>query len=989
MTHSDDLPMDRTAVFDDVLAAELDAIAVARGQPGNGPFDASRRAGMGASASASDPTAPRRSAYRAAADMELTALALSGGGIRSATFNLGLLQALSEARLLGRFDYLSTVSGGGYIGSWLSAQLRHKSLAELQHELSPTAAPTTDAQLQARMARQREAARQRQSQPAADAAPADPPAVAPAMPVPKSRESAAVNFLRQYSNYLTPRVGLLSTDTLAGVAAYMRNVVLIQAMVIALLLAVLLAPRLIHGAIAALQTTPGSHDLSGLSILLVAISLTGIALNLSSDRESPWARTSFVVGAVITPGVLAALTLALHFAISPNVSSIVDWTVRIGVAYAGFALLVAGWRTVRIHTAPPDAADPAHAPRDGGKALADLGLIVAFAFAASLLGGACLWALHKAMQSMPRDAALWFAIAVAPFIVLQIYSLVIVVHVGLVGRILDYQVHEWVARYGAWVIAFTVGIGGCFAISIYGPALVEYADQWLVYMGGLAWLAATLWGVLHGASAKSGDAGVSWRDRLLPLAPYIFILGLTLALATAIHKLLTPGDFVATAAVECAAAEADGRSVPCLKQIVVDVGSQMSAAPPQTVYFGVLACLALYAFLAWRVDINLFSFHGYYRNRLTRCYLGAARAEVRTPHPFTGFDPDDDFRLADLVSDAPSKADVVPLRPYHLLNTALNISSSANLAWQQRKAGSFFFSPLYCGFALPPDLDDCTGGFVRTPAYMSGATTSLGVSRDSGPMLGSVMATSGAAASPNWGFHTNPAVAFLLTLFNVRLGRWCPNPAYRGQLGGTSPRFGGLLLLQELFGQTEATSKFVYLSDGGHFDNLGIYELVRRRVSTILVSDCGQDIDTLCDDVADTLRKCATDFGVAIHADVSCFQRTAKDSRFANAHLTVGRIEYPELQGKDGLIAPAFEGTLVIVKPSLMDQIFAEAPDVRNYALTNLEFPQQTTADQWFDEAQFESYRKLGLLIGRKALAAELVLADGSKQRLDGLLRAA
>jgi hypothetical protein len=62
--------------------------------------------------------------YRIALErLHLSALALSGGGIRSACLALGVIQALAEARLLTQFDYLSTVSGGGYIGSWLSAWL--------------------------------------------------------------------------------------------------------------------------------------------------------------------------------------------------------------------------------------------------------------------------------------------------------------------------------------------------------------------------------------------------------------------------------------------------------------------------------------------------------------------------------------------------------------------------------------------------------------------------------------------------------------------------------------------------------------------------------------------------------------------------------------------------------------------------------------------------------------------------------------------------
>jgi len=258
--------------------------------------------------------------------------------------------------------------------------------------------------------------------------------------------------------------------------------------------------------------------------------------------------------------------------------------------------------------------------------------------------------------------------------------------------------------------------------------------------------------------------------------------------------------------------------------------------------------------------------------------------------------------------------------------------------------------------------------------------SAFGPTHDSSPMLGSVVATSGAAASPNWGFHTSTAVAFLLTLFNVRLGRWCANPFYKRMPHWQSPTFGGGLLLQELFASTDECSKWVYLSDGGHFENLAIYELVRRRVKVILVGDCGQDaLPMRFDDLGDAVRKCYTDFGVRIVLDVDPLNTLSAEGarRFSQAQVVAGKIYYPACGG-----APAFEGTLFLVKPTLAASLFQEAPDVRNYALANAEFPQQTTTDQWFDEAQFEAYRKLGYLIGRRHLLAGKDLDGNTLQDL-------
>jgi hypothetical protein len=397
-----------------------------------------------------------------------------------------------------------------------------------------------------------------------------------------------------------------------------------------------------------------------------------------------------------------------------------------------------------------------------------------------------------------------------------------------------------------------------------------------------------------------------------------------------------------------------------------------------------LGALCAWVLLAFRVDVNLFSLHNFYRNRLTRCYLGASRMappSVRNPHPFTGFDSADDIPLEGLAKRTSTHGDVFTQRPYHILNTALNLSSGENLAWQQRKAGSFFFSPLYCGFELPETSDSSmpVKGFVDTTDYMR-HKRKAGTTGDCGPMLGTVVAISGAAASPTWGFHTDPGVAFLLTLFNVRLGRWCPNPLNK-EFTPASPRFGGARYIDELFGDASSASHYVYLSDGGHFDNLGIYELVRRRTSVILACDCGADAPLRFDDLADTIRKCSSDFGVDIVIDVDPLRLIAGDSRpsCSTSHVAFGTIRYPEANG-----SPAFVGKLMLVKPTLTRGIFERASDLINYALTEPLFPQQTTLDQWFDEAQFESYRKLGYLIGKEFLNTRL---PGSRTRFEQMLK--
>ena len=100
------------------------------------------------------------------------------------------------------------------------------------------------------------------------------------------------------------------------------------------------------------------------------------------------------------------------------------------------------------------------------------------------------------------------------------------------------------------------------------------------------------------------------------------------------------------------------------------------------------------------INVNKFSLHAMYRNRLIRAFLGASRT-ARKPHWFTGFDPHDNFRVRDLE----------PGRPFHVINIALNLVKGGQLAWQERMAASFTVSRLHSGSWLlgyRPSLESAT-----------------------------------------------------------------------------------------------------------------------------------------------------------------------------------------------------------------------------------------------------------------------------------------
>ena len=368
----------------------------------------------------------------------------------------------------------------------------------------------------------------------------------------------------------------------------------------------------------------------------------------------------------------------------------------------------------------------------------------------------------------------------------------------------------------------------------------------------------------------------------------------------------------------------------------------------------VLACaFAIFALLlSMRIGVNDFSLHAGYGNRLVRAYLGASNP-ARDSHPFTGFDSNDSrYRLHELRPTRGFQG------PYLLINTALNLVHGRELAWQERKAASFVFTPAFCG---------CDGTVSRGVH----ATDREGCYRSSeryaqGPTLAKAMTISGAAASPSMGYYTSKPLAFLMTVFNIRLGWWLGNPCHKRGWRSDNPVFGLGCLLSELLGMTNADRRHVYLSDGGHFENLGIYELVRRRCRVIIASDAACDGKFVFGDLANAIDKCRTDFGIDISIDV-------EPIRARRAHAAIGTIHYRRRDPSSD-----WDGILIYLKASILSaaadkESRREPLDVRVYRQSQVTFPHETTVDQWFSEKQFEAYRALGEHIAMSVFPAAAV----------------
>lgn len=341
------------------------------------------------------------------------------------------------------------------------------------------------------------------------------------------------------------------------------------------------------------------------------------------------------------------------------------------------------------------------------------------------------------------------------------------------------------------------------------------------------------------------------------------------------------------------------------------VQSDLESIAGLTIIMAVSIGLALFG------DINEASMHMFYRDRLMGAYLpmfpNVGGAETVSP----------DLRLRDIQ---PSAA------PYHIINTTVLTVGSSTPHLSQRGGDSFILSPLYCGSSAT--------GWARSDAYVRGDVD-----------LATAMAISGAAVDPNTSATRSRPLAFLMTLCNARTGYWIRNPrfVFRKFISHLAPRW-YLYLLAEMFGgDLDEAAGYVRLTDGGHFDNLGLYELVRRRCRIIVVSDATADPAWFFQDLARVIELVRVDFGAKVELDVSSL--VPDGAGLSSEHFVAGEVIY----------ADDTAAIIVYVKTSLTGD---ESEEIRSFQRSHPTFPDESTANQFFTELQFEAYRTLGYHIG-------------------------
>jgi hypothetical protein len=857
------------------------------------------------------------------------ALCLSGGGIRSASFALGVLQGLARHGLLGRFHYLSTVSGGGYIGGFLTAWRHHQ---------------PDDQTVFAELGERRTTA----------------------YPIDGSddlfAEPQELQGVRADSNFLTPRLGALSGDTLTVLALYLRNLWLNWLIFLPLLLAGVFVPQfcfdfLFWAKFASPELRYALLAAAGICLgLALAVSAAGRPARdvaASGERRQRRFRPRSPLW-MIVPVFLTGALLALYRAQPPAMAGGFSITALVYGAVAGAIVYAIAWLVgVLVVARQSDLGRPWGSEANPVPPLKELLLWTVAGAAAGLFiafGGelfCLLWRLADGRDTpyliglLVDNDKQFFLLATAgvPWVMLAILTADLI-FTGLASYMKNGDDdREWSGRAAGFLIGSAAGWLGFAGIILYGPPIFDDLDTWVLAAGGGISGIATL--VLGGGAKTAATAARQLgaklsRDQLLAVVTIVFVIFLGIVLS----KLVRWG----LGAVE-------------LHLAIEDAATKSLLAIAGWILCGAAAVAASYF-----INVNRFSLHAVYRNRLIRAFLGTARANSRPPRcpdPFTDFDQRDNLRMASLWQEGGNGG---RRRLFPVVNTSLNIVDGDNLAWQERMAESFAITPLTCGSPIV--------GFASTGSYGSAE----------GISLGTAMAISGAAASPNQGYHSSPLVGFLMMLFNVRLGWWLGNPRRRDVWKKEGPTFSIEPIVNELLGRTRDDSNYVYLSDGGHFENLGIYEMIRRRCRVIVVSDAGCDPGCGLEDLGNAVRKVWIDFGVKIEFQrIDVAARTIPPAK-NGTYCALGRICYPE--NRDGE-----PGYLIYIKPGFHG---TEPPDIRSYAAAHPSFPHETTADQWFSESQMESYRALGSHTIEQLCLGDAVTAPCQDQRqpqpaIDGL----
>jgi hypothetical protein len=908
---------------------------------------------------------------------DVVGVALSGGGIRSATFCLGVFQALARLGQLARIDYISTVSGGGYFGSFLGRLYQRKEVADAE-------------QVRALL---------------------DPAGTASQRP---AGVPDVVAWLRENGRYLSPNG---AGDLLIGAAIMLRNWVTIHVVVLSFALLLLVTGQLARLALEVWSpgwgldqsqargwlwwspwiVLPGLTFVWGAVPLAWAFWMTGLWRRHRPVIE--WPVWGVVLTAVIALGLVGGWR-PVAWAGWPQVGALVLIAIVLTWVAWGFAL----YQTTDRETEFPSFESRKVFEIDRQRNLLSTYLKVALVVTGACLAFALVDSIGQTLYLVRMRSARGFNDLYAVLVTLAgAVAFAQRIATALAGRTNGGRLRLPVAAL------VTVGALAVAALVLISLSVLAHALSWQFHepSGGpvITWTAAS-------------PSRAAFKVEIRATA------GGAVTTTVAAPELPRPADRSCDT----------GGAGPCVR-----------GAGTLRIVGLVWAILLVFAFLfgqCWSF-INQSSLQSMYSARLTRAYLGASnpRRKGVDRERITDVVPDDNIDPADYWPSAPMSGADPKARPLHLINVTINetVDGRSNVQRQDRKGTGLALGP--CAFSVgirhhavfeshqvfraagrqaPGGREGVT---VYPPPTGAGGPGYRVFAAGAGPgwpggeslSIGKWTGISGAAFSTGLGARTSLGLSLLCGLANVRLGYWWDSgvsPDWRS--GGRRP---GRLerafavqsyLLSEFLSRFYGTSRARwYLSDGGHFENMGAYELIRRRLARILVIDAEADPDYTFDGLSDLIRKARLDFGAEIEflseKDIEAcvpqahrrlfgtleqlrrgkwsrepvkdrlvdrlrltVEEPVDEARHSLAHAALARVTFVD--------EPGWEGWLLYIKPTLVGD---EPTDIVQYHRAHFPFPQETTADQFFDEAQWESYRMLGYHIGVDVLGTGVPAATG------------
>lgn len=383
-------------------------------------------------------------------------------------------------------------------------------------------------------------------------------------------------------------------------------------------------------------------------------------------------------------------------------------------------------------------------------------------------------------------------------------------------------------------------------------------------------------------------------------------------------------------------------------------------------YWHYIAVVLLAVVPSFFLSPNFTSLHRYYKNRLKKAYLWL----------------DESIKIKDLTKFN---------TPYPLINATIHVDKddyykAKSVSYRGRiRTNYFLFSPLYCGSQVTR--------YTRTSKSLY-----------SNYSLATAMATSGAAVNTFMGnMNLATPIRWIMLLSNLRTGILAPSPFLKTGW----PVFWPYYTLLEMIGKAKTTSYKIQVSDGGHIENLAIYELLRRKVKTIIAIDSGQDDKFDFSDLRNLIIRARNELGTIIDfGENSNPLEILKPSLITGAsknHFAIARIS-----GLEGSYSKGYEGILVYIKSSVLpmeefrlrvlknktallkeDGKLDESESIRReldhvmYRAYTPDFPHQSTVNQFFSEEQWDAYYHLGKKMGNSFIHQMNIKVSDSRLKIN------